>query len=69
MSLTKTREIFAMLKREKSAGSTGMVYSCVMHESTKSLLRNQNIGNLVSRVPFNFYLFFTTIFCIFTFVE
>ena len=27
-----------MLKREKSAGSSEMVYSCVMHESTKRLI-------------------------------
>ena len=27
---------FVMLKREKSAGSPGMVYSCAMHESTNT---------------------------------
>ena len=38
MSLTKTREIFAMLKREKSAGSRGMVYSCTKHEKPNRLI-------------------------------
>ena len=39
---------FAMLKREKSAGSPRMVYSCAMHESTKTGINTKMIIQIKS---------------------